>query len=139
LTKANGAEAGKAASGQEAARRNNMSKKIQLGTEVLTATGQRGTLTEYEDGRAVVRLNEMLSFVVDVVAVAPIAEVEIVPVTVKTAGVEIRKFAEATIAWQRARWLVRVGGFSDLRKTRAEALTVAASMVAVARWQGVAQ
>ena len=111
-----------------------MKKQIAIGTAVLTATGQRGTLTEYEDGCAVVRLNTVLSFVVDPSAVAPADEVEVLPVTVKTEGVEVRKYSEATIGWQRSRWLVRVGGFSDLRKTRAEALTVATFMMAVSRW-----
>ncbi len=111
-----------------------MQKQIAIGTAVMTATGQRGTLTEYEDGRAVVRLNTVLSVVTDPIALAPADEVALVPVTVKTEGVEVRKYAEATITWQRSRWLVRAGGFSDLCKTRADALTVAASMLAVARW-----
>ena len=116
---------------------------IALGTRVLTATGQVGTLEAFEHctsigTKYVVRLNTVLSFVVSPAEVAPLAEVVIVPVTTKTPGVEVRKYAESPISWQRSQWLVRVGVFSTFCKTRTAALETAAPMLAVAQWHAEA-
>ena len=113
-------------------------RPIAIGTPVTTVNNQTGVLEKMDGGTALVRVSSVFSVRIDARAIAPSAELDTEPVKATHPGVDVHKFTEAAIAWQRKLWIASAGGFTDTFRTKTEALAAASTMLAVDAWHNEA-